>query len=148
MGDAAQKGGVLVGGGPPLRKRRSTARSASRNSATKKKSSPSSAKKTLAKPKSAAKKTLTKTAKKSSAKKKAKGKQGRTGAGARMFELSDGKSNKFWEITVSGSSFTTRFGRIGTDGQSTTKSFANAAACLAEANKLIRQKTGKGYDEA
>ena len=114
---------------------------------TTKKTSRSSAKKAVKKPKPAAKKTLTKTASKSAAKKKAKGKQRRGGKGARMFELSDGKSNKFWEIRVSGASLTTRFGRIGTDGQSKTKSFADAAACEAEANKLIRQKTGKGYDE-
>lgn len=117
------------------------------------KSSSTSAKKPSTKPQSDAKKPTTK-ARKSTAGgnktggKKPVGKQGRkTSQRTRMFELSDGKSNKFWEITVSGSSFTTRFGRIGTDGQLKSKSFADAAACQAQADRLIGQKTRKGYAE-
>jgi len=33
------------------------------------------------------------------------------------YELSEGTSNKFWEITLDGSAFTTVWGRIGTAGQ-------------------------------
>ena len=29
------------------------------------------------------------------------------------YEFSDGKSNKFWQIELSGNSFTTTYGRIG-----------------------------------
>lgn len=67
--------------------------------------------------------------------------------GPRRFEFSDDKSNKFWEITISGTEHTVRYGRIGTDGQSKTKAFDDVEACQAAANKLIEQKTGKGYKE-
>jgi len=65
----------------------------------------------------------------------------------RRFEFKDGKSDKFWEITVEGDSFTVRFGRVGTDGQTSTKTYADAAKGEAEANKLIAAKTKKGYVE-
>jgi DNA ligase-1 len=70
-----------------------------------------------------------------------------TAAGARRFEFSEGSSNKFWEVTVRGSKMTVRFGRIGTAGQSSVKTFANDAAAAREADKLIQQKLGKGYTE-
>ncbi len=63
------------------------------------------------------------------------------------FEFSDGKSNKFWEITVEGDSFTVRYGRVGTNGQTSTKTFRDAAKAQAEANKMIASKTKKGYQE-
>ena len=66
---------------------------------------------------------------------------------ARYFELIDGKSQKFWEITVSGSDVTVRFGRIGSDGQSKTKSLGDEATATRHAEKLIAAKTGKGYTE-
>lgn len=40
-----------------------------------------------------------------------------------------------------------RFGRIGTQGQSTVQSFPNEAAAAKHAAKLCAQKTGKGYEE-
>src|SRR5687767_1175626 len=46
----------------------------------------------------------------------------------RHFEFVGGKSSKFWEVSQSGNEMTTRWGRIGTDGQSKTKTFADAAA--------------------
>jgi DNA ligase-1 len=67
--------------------------------------------------------------------------------GKRYFEFVDGTSSKFWEIAVSGSDVTTRWGKIGTDGQSKTKTFADPARAQAEADKLIEEKTGKGYVE-
>ena len=39
------------------------------------------------------------------------------------YEFSEGTSNKFWDIQLSGSSFTTTWGKIGTAGQATTKAF-------------------------
>ena len=39
------------------------------------------------------------------------------------YELIAGKSAKFWEVGVVGKVITTAFGRIGTEGQSTTKEF-------------------------
>ena len=65
----------------------------------------------------------------------------------RHFEFIGGSSRKFWEITVSGNSFTVRFGRIGTAGQSQTKTFADEAKMKSEAENLIAEKVKKGYVE-
>ena len=65
----------------------------------------------------------------------------------RYFEFVEGTSSKFWEISMSGSDVTTRWGRIGTDGQSKTKTFKDEAAAKKEYDKLIAEKTGKGYVE-
>ncbi len=61
------------------------------------------------------------------------------------YEFSEGTSNKFWHIERAGTSFTTTFGKIGTAGQSSTKSFDSDAKATAEYNKLIAEKTKKGY---
>jgi DNA ligase 1 len=65
----------------------------------------------------------------------------------RRFEFSEGTSNKFWEIAVAGLEVTVRFGRIGTEGQTSVKSFPDAAAATKHVEKLVQQKTGKGYRE-
>ncbi len=65
----------------------------------------------------------------------------------RTFEFKDGTSNKFWAISVAGDSHTVRFGKIGTAGQTKTKSFGTAEKAKADADKLIAEKTGKGYKE-
>jgi uncharacterized protein (TIGR02996 family) len=65
----------------------------------------------------------------------------------RTFEFSDAKSHKFWSIDLGGSSFTVTYGKIGTAGQTQTKSFPTAEKAQVEADKLIREKTGKGYVE-
>ncbi len=65
----------------------------------------------------------------------------------RYFEFVDDKSSKFWEIAVSDKEVTVRFGRIGTNGQTQTKTFGDAAAAQKHADKLIDEKTGKGYAE-
>lgn len=65
----------------------------------------------------------------------------------RRFEFKDAKSNKFWEVKINGRDHEVRYGRIGTDGQSKTKTFADKAAASADAAKLIAQKTKKGYAE-
>lgn len=65
----------------------------------------------------------------------------------RTFQFSDAKSHKFWNIDVSGSSFTVTYGKVGTAGQTQTKSFPTPEKAQAEADKLIREKTGKGYRE-
>lgn len=56
-------------------------------------------------------------------------------------------SAKFWEVTVDGTNLIVRFGKIGTNGQTTEKSFASQEAAEAEAAKLIASKTKKGYVE-
>jgi predicted DNA-binding WGR domain protein len=65
----------------------------------------------------------------------------------KTLQYKDEKSDKFWTIETNGNEFTVTFGKTGTDGQSQTKSFADEAACLKEAEKLIREKTKKGYAE-
>lgn len=65
----------------------------------------------------------------------------------RHFEFTDGKSNKFWEVELSGNSVTTKWGRIGTDGQSKTKDFPDTAKAKAEYEKLVKEKVSKGYQE-
>lgn len=67
--------------------------------------------------------------------------------GARYFEFIDAKSSKFWEIKLEGSSFTTRYGKIGTDGQISMKEYDSEAKSRAEYEKLIAEKTKKGYAE-
>jgi predicted DNA-binding WGR domain protein len=69
------------------------------------------------------------------------------GGPARRFEFIGGASRKFWEISVAGNSFTVRFGRLGTAGQSQTKSFADEAKAKREAETLIAEKLKKGYAE-
>jgi DNA ligase 1 len=67
--------------------------------------------------------------------------------GKRHFECVEGNSSKFWEVWVSDKEVTTRWGRIGSDGQTKTKTFADAARAAAEMARLIAEKTGKGYVE-
>jgi DNA ligase-1 len=70
-----------------------------------------------------------------------------SGATARRFEFSAGRSHKFWEISTSGAVVTVCFGRIGSQGQVTVKSFADAAAAEEHVARMIRQKLVKGYHE-
>jgi predicted DNA-binding WGR domain protein len=65
----------------------------------------------------------------------------------RYFEFVEGTSNKFYEVAVAGNAVNTRYGRIGSPGQTQTKSFPDLAAAMKHANKLIEQKLGKGYVE-
>ncbi|WP_143135692.1 WGR domain-containing protein, partial [Burkholderia ubonensis] len=65
----------------------------------------------------------------------------------RRFELIEGNSSKFWEVEQDGSGLNIRWGRIGTAGQSQTKSFADDAKARAALDKLVKEKAGKGYAE-
>lgn len=65
----------------------------------------------------------------------------------RRFEFVSGSSAKFYEVYVCGKSVETRFGRIGTAGQSRVKTLSDHAAAQAFANQVIKQKVGKGYSE-
>ncbi|MEZ4238821.1 MAG: DNA ligase [Myxococcota bacterium] len=65
----------------------------------------------------------------------------------RMFEFVSGSSSKFWAVSVDGTSYTARWGRIGSGGQSKTKEAASAAKAQAEVDKLVAEKVGKGYVE-
>ncbi|WP_293944494.1 MULTISPECIES: DUF6493 family protein [unclassified Sphingobacterium] len=59
----------------------------------------------------------------------------------------DGTSDKFWEIQTVGVTHTVTYGRNGTAGQSKSKTFDSEEACLKDAEKLIAEKTKKGYSE-
>ncbi|MCL2716250.1 MAG: DUF4132 domain-containing protein [Alphaproteobacteria bacterium] len=61
------------------------------------------------------------------------------------YELIEGSAAKFWEVSVEGVTLTVRYGRIGTKGQTKDKDYASAAAATKEKDKLVREKTGKGY---
>jgi DNA ligase 1 len=65
----------------------------------------------------------------------------------RYFEFVEGSSAKFWEITVNGNDVTVRFGRIGANGQTQTKTLADTDAATKHAEKLVMEKTAKGYKE-
>jgi uncharacterized protein (TIGR02996 family) len=65
----------------------------------------------------------------------------------RTFEFKEGKSAKFWNIELKGNAFTVIYGRLGTTGQTQSKTFADAAKAQTAHDKLIAEKTGKGYVE-
>lgn len=65
----------------------------------------------------------------------------------RYFEFSEGTSNKFWEIWIDGTRVLTRYGKIGANGQTTVKDEGAPAGAQKLYEKLIREKTGKGYQE-
>ena len=68
-------------------------------------------------------------------------------ATTRRFEFVGGSSSKFWEIQTNGCEVIIRFGRIGTSGQSSVKTFPNQDAADKFAAGVIRQKLAKGYHE-
>jgi predicted DNA-binding WGR domain protein len=65
--------------------------------------------------------------------------------GTRRFEFRDGSSAKFWEVSQSAGDVTVRFARIGTSGQSQTKSFVDPVTAKKHADKLVAEKTAKGH---
>ncbi|HEU0030508.1 MAG TPA: WGR domain-containing protein [Kofleriaceae bacterium] len=62
------------------------------------------------------------------------------------YEYSEGTSNKFWEIELSGASYVTKWGRIGAGSvSSSTKQHPDAAKAKKEYDKLVQEKLKKGY---
>ena len=61
------------------------------------------------------------------------------------YEFSQGSSHKFWSIDRQSMVLTIVFGRIGTDGQTIVKRLASDAAATDAYDKLVREKTAKGY---
>lgn len=59
-----------------------------------------------------------------------------------------GTAHKFYEVTVDNTNVTIRYGRIGTDGTTTSKDHATADAATKDAEKKIKAKKSKGYEEA
>jgi predicted DNA-binding WGR domain protein len=65
----------------------------------------------------------------------------------RRFELVEGKSAKFWQADVAGTTFVVEFGRLGTAGQRKEKDFGDEAAARRELEKKIAEKLREGYQE-
>ncbi len=61
------------------------------------------------------------------------------------YELVEGTSSKFWQVSIDGTTLTVTYGRIGTAGQTKEKAFDSLDAATKEKNKLVKEKTGKGY---
>jgi predicted DNA-binding WGR domain protein len=62
-------------------------------------------------------------------------------------EYKDEKSAKFWKIDVNNNTHTVTYGKIGANGQSKTKTFDDAEKAIKDAEKLVKAKTKKGYQE-
>lgn len=65
----------------------------------------------------------------------------------RRLEYKDAKSHKFWELDIEGDAYTVRYGKVGTDGQTQTKTCASPAKAEAEGTKKLESKIKKGYAE-
>src|SRR5688572_15486077 len=61
------------------------------------------------------------------------------------YEFSEGSSNKFWEITLEGTRYKVRYGKIGANGQTTVKDFGTEEKAKKEYDKIIAEKVKKGY---
>ncbi|OWK36349.1 DNA ligase [Fimbriiglobus ruber] len=68
-----------------------------------------------------------------------------TAGGKRYFECVEDGASKFWEVWVEGVEVCTRWGKIGTDGRVTKKTFATAEKAQTAAGGMIVEKTDKGY---
>ncbi|BAY30953.1 WGR domain-containing protein [Nostoc carneum NIES-2107] len=60
----------------------------------------------------------------------------------------DGGSHKFYEVIIKDTEVTIRYGRIGDSGQTQTKTYPTPDKAKAEANKKIKEKLAKGYEQA
>ena len=65
----------------------------------------------------------------------------------RYFEFKDAHSSKFWEISVAGSTVTVRYGKIGTNGQTSVKELDSPEEAQEHATKQAAGKLKKGYQE-
>ncbi|MBE9210835.1 WGR domain-containing protein [Nostoc sp. LEGE 06077] len=63
-------------------------------------------------------------------------------------ELSDGKSHKFYEVTINDVEVKVRYGRIGDAGKTTVTAYDTAQKAQAEMTKLVNSKVKKGYERA
>ena len=62
----------------------------------------------------------------------------------RRFELVAGTSNKYWEVSQSGTEVTVHFGRIGSAGQTQTKDYGTWEDAAERVRKLIAEKPARG----
>ncbi|WP_029920122.1 AAA domain-containing protein [Nevskia soli] len=66
---------------------------------------------------------------------------------SREFRVQEGNSNKFWRIGVRDRDVVVTYGRVGSRGQTLTKSFDTPERAALEMRKLIAEKQRKGYLE-
>ena len=64
------------------------------------------------------------------------------------FIYNDNKSQKFWIIDAAGSDIMVNFGKLGTNGRFQITEYDDETKCQKAADKLILQKTKKGYKPA
>ena len=74
-------------------------------------------------------------------------KSSKAGSKLRHFELIKGKSAKFWEIEPIASGYRVHYGRIGSDGQTTDKTFPDVEAAHEAIEKIVAEKLEEGYVE-
>ncbi|MCW5804857.1 MAG: WGR domain-containing protein [Deltaproteobacteria bacterium] len=60
-------------------------------------------------------------------------------------EFEEGTSSKFWRARVEGKTLYVNYGKIGSNGQTQVKDFANSGDANKEYDKLVREKRKKGY---
>ena len=65
----------------------------------------------------------------------------------RNFIYKDEKSDKFWTIHLEEKTLTVIFGKSKTAGRTNIKEFSNIEEAQKEVEKLVKEKTGKGYLE-
>lgn len=65
----------------------------------------------------------------------------------RRFEYIKGNAAKFWEVFRRGELITTTSGKIGTEGQTKNKSYADYMAAEVDFDRLIRDKIKRGFME-
>jgi len=61
------------------------------------------------------------------------------------YEFVDGASSKFWQYELRDTELLVEYGRIGAKAQTSTKSFDTEDDARRTADKLVKEKTGKGY---
>ncbi|MBC8101145.1 MAG: WGR domain-containing protein [Cytophagales bacterium] len=68
-----------------------------------------------------------------------------TSGSEQIFHCTLDGTHKFWRVRLHGSTQTVSFGRIGTGGQTQTKSFEDEESARAATDRIIAQKKSKGY---
>lgn len=63
-------------------------------------------------------------------------------------QFEEGTSSKFWRARVEGKTLYVNYGKIGSNGQTQVKDFANPAGATKEYEKLVNEKRKKGYVDA
>jgi predicted DNA-binding WGR domain protein len=65
----------------------------------------------------------------------------------RRFAMREDGSDKFWDVERIDATVTVHWGRTGTKGRRLEKSFPDAGAAQAHADRLVREKIAGGYSE-